>query len=249
MPRLTAADLMRVALRTPLLQATWNYERQQGLGWAWCMKPVLDRLYRDPAVRRDRLAEHTDYFNTQPTLASVALGVVAGLEEQRVDGGTADADTVRRVKGVLGSALAALGDRLFWFTLRPFSAMLGVLCALTLGAVGALVMWTTYNGFHLVFRIRGVDWGYRQGPGVLGPGLRHRLEWLVRRLNVLGAALIGMVVAVLLAPGGEPRSVTFQAALVGGLVLGLFAALRARPSPTEWALGIGALTLAAVWFR
>ncbi len=42
--RLTRADLWRMALRTTLLQATWNYERQQGLGWAWALKPALDRI-------------------------------------------------------------------------------------------------------------------------------------------------------------------------------------------------------------
>jgi mannose/fructose/N-acetylgalactosamine-specific phosphotransferase system component IID len=63
-----------MAARLTLLQATWNYERQQGLGWAWSLEPALERIYPDPAVRRERLAQHTAYFNTQPTLASVALG-------------------------------------------------------------------------------------------------------------------------------------------------------------------------------
>ena len=31
-------------LRAALLQATWNYERQQGLGWAWALKPALDKF-------------------------------------------------------------------------------------------------------------------------------------------------------------------------------------------------------------
>src|SRR5206468_9557155 len=83
MARVSGSDLRRVSARTWLLQATWNYERQQGLGWAWCLAPVIERLYTDPAHRRRRLAEHTAFFNTQPTLASMALGAVAKLEEQR----------------------------------------------------------------------------------------------------------------------------------------------------------------------
>src|SRR5947207_14253359 len=120
MPRLTNRDLHSMALRASLLQATWNYERQQGLGWAWSLKPALDRLMPDPAARAARLAEHTAYFNTQPTLASVVLGVAAGLEERRAEGVGPDADAMGRVKSVLGSTAAALGDRLFWTTLRPF---------------------------------------------------------------------------------------------------------------------------------
>ncbi|HEY3215405.1 MAG TPA: PTS system mannose/fructose/sorbose family transporter subunit IID [Candidatus Eisenbacteria bacterium] len=249
MSRLTGADLRRVALRTPLLQATWNYERQQGLGWAWCLKPALDRLYADPELRRARLAEHTAYFNTQPTLASLVLGAVVGLEEQRADGAGPDAGGVSRVKGVLGSALAAVGDRLFWSTLKPFAACLGVLFALSWSWFGAIVFWLSYNAVHLGLRWRGVAWGYREGPAVLSGALRRRLEKLVRRLSLMGSGLVGVLIAALLVPGGEPRSLAFQTTLVAGLMFGLLAALRSRPSPTQWALGLGALCLVATWTR
>ena len=249
MERVTAADLRRVAWRTFLLQATWNYERQQGLGWAWWFKPVLDRLYPDAAVKGQRLAEHTAYFNTQPTMASLALGAVAGIEEECASGAGPDVGAVQRIKAVLGSALAALGDRLFWSTLRPFAACLGVLIALGGSWRGAVALLVCYNLFHLVIRWRGVAWGYRRGPAGLGEGLRERLDTLVARLCVLGAALVGVLVAALLAPGGEPRGLAFQALLAAGLLLGMVAALRARPSPTQWALGLGALCVVAAWLR
>ncbi len=248
MDRVTGGDLARVAARTSLLQATWNYERQQGLGWAWCFQPVLERLYADRAERQARLAEHTAYFNTQPTLASLALGAVARLEERRSSGLETD-DAVLRAKVVLGSALAAIGDRWFWFTLRPFAACLGVLIALGGTWLGALVLWMCYNAVHLTLRLRGVAWAYEQGTEVLSGGVRGRLERAVRTTSALGAALIGVLVATLLVPGGEPQSLTYQATLAGGLALGLLTAQRARPTPTHWALGAGALCLAAAWFR
>src|SRR5262245_38864379 len=65
--RLRAVDLMAMGLRASLLQATWNYERQQGVGWAWALEPALKRIEPDPARRAARLAEHTAFFNTQPT--------------------------------------------------------------------------------------------------------------------------------------------------------------------------------------
>jgi PTS system mannose-specific IID component len=249
MTRVTRSDLSRVARRAHLLQATWNYERQQGLGWAWCLEPVLERLYPDQAIRRERLAEHTAYFNTQPTFASLALGAVAGLEERRAAGEGPDAGTVARVKAVMGSALAALGDRLFWFTLRPFAACLGIAVALAVGWPGAVALWLCYNALHLTGRSYGLALGYRDGPTVLGDALRRRVARLVGWLSTLGAALAGVVVAELLVPGGEPSSVAFQAILAGGLSLGLLTAQRSRPSPTQWALGVGALCLIAAWLR
>jgi mannose PTS system EIID component len=249
MARVTGRDLARVTARTPLLQATWNYERQQGLGWAWCLAPVLERLYPDPEARRTRLAEHMAYFNTQPTLASFALGAVANLEEQRALGLAPDDEDIARVKTLLGSALAALGDRLFWFTLRPFATCVGVLLALGGTWVGALALLVCYNAVHLTLRLRGVAWGYRLGAEVLSRGLRGRLERASRATSSFGAALVGLVVAALLVPGGTPQSLTFQATLAGGLTLGLITAQHARPTPTHWALGAGALCIAAAWFR
>lgn len=247
--RVTGGDLARMTARTSLLQATWNYERQQGLGWAYCLAPVLERLYPDAAVRRARLAEHTGYFNTQPTLASVALGAVAHLEEQRAAGLVADDDTILRVKTMLGSALAAVGDRLFWFTLRPFAACLGVWLALDRPWLGVVALLACYNAAHLTLRVRGVGWGFEAGPEVLGTGLRGRLERAVRVFAGFGAALVGVTVAALLVPGGQPQALPFQATLAAGIALGMLTAQQARPSPTQWALGAGALCMIAAWFR
>jgi len=249
MGRLVGADLRRMAGRTLLLQATFNYERQQGLGWAWALQPALERLYPDPDERRARLAEHTAYFNTQPTLASLALGAVAALEEQRAAGEGPDSVALARIKSVLGSSLAALGDRLFWFTLRPFAACLGVLIALGGSWWGAVALLVCYNLLHLGVRLLGVGWGYRAGTAVLGEPQRRRFERLTERIAVLGAALVGVTTAYLLAPEGTPRVLVFQAAFAAGLGLGLVGGLRPRPSPTEWALGIGVLCVVATWFR
>lgn len=246
--RLTPRDLERMAVRSSLLQATWNYERQQGLGWAWALEPALARLYPDAASRRERLAEHTAYFNTQPTLASLALGAVARLEETRVEGGDAGLG-VERIKAVLGSSLAALGDKLFWFSLRPFAACLGVCLALAGSPLAAPALWLCYNAFHLGLRGLGVAWGYRRGPEVLGPELRGRLQGLTRGVSVAGTMLAGVTVAVALVPGGTPRPFDQQILLTGGLAFGLLAAQRARPSPTEWALVAGAASLLYTWVR
>ncbi len=241
----------KVGWRANLLQATWNFERQQGIGWAYALQPVLEALYPDAATRRARLAEHTAYFNTQPTLASLALGAIAKLEEQRAEGKGPDAASMGRVKAVLGSTLAALGDRLFWFSLRPFAAALGVLVALARPETpaAAVVLWCAYALPHLGLRFAGVRMGYERGAGVLGGALRERFETGVTLLAYAGCIALGVATAVALAPGGEPRPIAVQSALAGGLGIGLLSAQRARPSPTQWALGLGVLGIVAAWQR
>ncbi|HEY6195049.1 MAG TPA: PTS system mannose/fructose/sorbose family transporter subunit IID [Candidatus Eisenbacteria bacterium] len=236
--------LLEVGLRANLLQAAWNFERQQGLGWAFALVPALVQLYPDRATRLERLAEHTAYFNTQPTLASLALGAAIRAEEQRA-AGRGDAAGMARLKSALGSTLAAAGDRLFWFSLRPFAAAVGVLLALAhpQEAWGAAALWCLYAIPHLGMRFGGVLWGYAVGPAALSGALRERLERAVRWLAVLGCVVLGVAFAWSLAPGGEPRPIAVQSALAGGLGLGLFTAQRARPSPTRWALALGVLGL------
>lgn len=249
MDALRRRDRLAMAVRASCLQATFNYERQQGLGWAWALAPALARVYPDAATRRARLAEHTAYFNTQPTLASLALGAVARLEESRAVGEGPDGDGIARVKSALGSSAAAVGDPLFGFALRPFAATLGVLLAPLGPAVCAAALWLCYNIVHLGLRVLGVGWGYREGPAVLSGPLRGRLTRLARALGIAGAALAGVLVAWTLVPGGTPRPVIVQVSLVAGLGIGLVAAQRGRPTPTEWALGIGGLCLLAVALR
>jgi hypothetical protein len=79
--------------------------------------------------------------------------------------------------------------------------------------------------------------------------LRDDLENAVTLLAYAGCITLGVATAVALAPGGEPRSIAVQSALAGGLGIGLLSAQRARPSPTQWALGMGVLGIVAAWQR
>jgi len=246
---LDRGTLLAIGLRANLLQAAWNFERQQGLGWAFALEPALRRLYPVREERLARLAEHTAYFNTQPTLASIALGAAARVEEERARGTGGDAASMARLKAALGSTLAALGDRLFWFSLRPFAAAVGVLVAMVHPSHGwgAWALWLVYALPHLALRFGGVGWGYTAGPAMLSGAFRERLERAVRWLALMGCVVLGVALAWALAPGGEPRPIAVQCALAVGLGAGLLTAQRARPSPTRWALAFGLLGLILAW--
>ena len=46
---LTAGDRWSMVGRLFLLQALWNYERMQGLGFAWALEPAVRRVSPDDA--------------------------------------------------------------------------------------------------------------------------------------------------------------------------------------------------------
>ena len=65
----------RVALRSTLVQAVWNYDSLQAIGFGWAILPGLERIRPDVGERAKRLEAHLETFNANPYLASVAMGV------------------------------------------------------------------------------------------------------------------------------------------------------------------------------
>jgi mannose/fructose/N-acetylgalactosamine-specific phosphotransferase system component IID len=62
---------MAVYWRSFFLQALWNFERLQNVGFAFGMLPIFRLLYPEPAQRRDVLLRHLSFFNTRATERSI----------------------------------------------------------------------------------------------------------------------------------------------------------------------------------
>ncbi|MEO6462315.1 MAG: PTS system mannose/fructose/sorbose family transporter subunit IID [Candidatus Eisenbacteria bacterium] len=228
------------------LQATWNFERMQGLGLAYALSPIVRALAKDDAAAARALVPHTGYFNTHPVMAAVATGVVAGELEKRAAGEPALDDAgLARAKQALGSSLAAAGDPLFWNALRPMLA----LAAATgwrddRSALGILTFLAGYNVVAIGYRVRGLFEGYRRGLAYVAQ-LPRRLVRLGEALRLLGVVLAALLVSSILIPEGEaaPRQVLAGAV---GLALGALAFGRARLGPAEWGLALALSVLAWV---
>lgn len=240
-PLLAGADLARIAARSFLLQALWNPERMQGQGFAMSLRPVARRV-APPGGEAAWLARHMGYFNTNPPLAGCALGVVARFEAEGAGGPPPHLESV---KAALGAGLAAVGDSLFWTTLRPLAAVLAIVWYLEGSPAGPLLFLLAYNAFHVYARIRGVFLGARMGLAVVQAWLQHRLTRLravLQILGVFGAASLCHTCLVFLTPAyGRPGWV----ALAAGFLAGVLWTERRRVSPS--ALGLAIFTAALAW--
>lgn len=124
-------------LRGLLLQAGWNRERMQGLGFTFALLPLVRGRAR--AIEADFVRRHLDYVNTNPALSGVLLGTIATAESGLLaagQGGEEAKDQVAALKRRFEGPLAALGDRVFWGWLRPLLGVLGTLLLLVLGPAG-----------------------------------------------------------------------------------------------------------------
>ncbi len=188
MAALRTRDLARVYLRSLWLQASWSYEGMQGLGFAYALDPVLQRLHGEGPGRREALLRHLEFFNTHPVLACAVLGCVARLEEE---GGAEGAAAALRMKATLMGPCGAMGDSLYWGALKPLLALLALHGAIVGQLWAPVAFVVSFGAANLGGRALALRVGYRRGQGVVEALSRGKLLRWAARLKRLSAVLLG----------------------------------------------------------
>jgi mannose/fructose/N-acetylgalactosamine-specific phosphotransferase system component IID len=214
-----AAPLFRVFLRSFFIQACWNYERFQNIGFAFCLRPVLARIYPDAGRLKAAMLRHLQIFNTQPYMASFVLGNIARMEERAAASAdpAAELKNMPGVKQALASSFAAIGDRVFWGRLKPMTTQLCLLVWATCGFYGWLLTGTIYDtsfgvllagplagiAFYTVFSVY-IRWKGLAAGYACGGGAKCALDFanwpkLIKLLSAAGFAMSLGLVALSLA--------------------------------------------------
>lgn len=191
--RLTKKDLFNMFIRSNFLQANWNYERMQALGYCFSMLPVIRRLYQGKE-RIKALKRHLEFFNTQPFVAAPIHGITAAMEEERANGANIDDSAINGIKVGLMGPLAGVGDPIFWGTLRPVLAALGASMALSGNIAGPLLFFVLFNVVRLGFRWYGIKYGYQKGTDIVKDMGGSKLQKLTEGASILGLFVMGALV-------------------------------------------------------
>ncbi len=183
---------LHIWLRLLLLQASWNFERLQGLGFFYALLPGLKKIYgRQRALQVSK--GYCGYFNTHPYLAPLVAGAVLKLEEERAAGNRADLIAVDDFKEMVAAPYAAIGDALFWGGLRPLIAGIALFFAVKGILWAPLVFFLLYNLVPLWIRIGFFVRGYRQGLRSVEFIQRHRLpDWAIHTKEAAVVVLGGL---------------------------------------------------------
>jgi len=189
--------------RSLLLQSAWSFERMQSLGFAFCLEPWLERCWHGRAgeLSAARL-RHQEFFNTQPYLASLVVGMVCALEEEAAGAAAAELPAkvarLKALKTAAASALAGMGDAWFWGALRPFCAVLAAAGAWALwerprwaAAWAILAYLAAHNGPALLVR-----WGFLRRGYAWGDQIAARLKAWPGQRGVKAVRLAGLALAV-----------------------------------------------------
>ena len=134
------STLVSMFFRSFFIQAGWNYERFQNLGFAFSILPALRKIYAPGERFNASVLRHLGLFNTQPYMAGFVIGNIVKMEEE-LAGRPGDAEAEKKLLGVksaLASGFAAIGDRIFWGRLKPLTTQLCIVVWLVAGFYGWL---------------------------------------------------------------------------------------------------------------
>lgn len=224
---LSRGVLLRVFLRSLLLQASWNPQGMQNLGLAYALYPALKELYPARADLVAAVRRHLTFFNTHPYVAAAILGGVL-FHEQRIARGEEGPERVQAFKSALMGPLAALGDGFFWLSLKP---AVGALCAalvpvfqLLTGQVGqgawaAVVFLVLYNLVHFTFRWRMYRMGLALGDQLVEAVAKANLPKRGARLRAVAAASAGALAAWLAIVFGRNEEASWAPLLSSGCLI------------------------------
>ncbi|MBB5888551.1 PTS system mannose/fructose/sorbose family transporter subunit IID [Lactovum miscens] len=186
---LTKKDLNKLAVRTVLLQASFNYERMQAGGFMLTQIPFLKKIYKnDPDGLKAAMVDNLDFINTSPHLVGFLEGLLLSMEE-----GHEERQTIRALKNAIFGPMAGIGDAIFWFTVLPILAGIASSMAIGGSVVGPILFFLAYC---LIFASRffTTRLGYNLGVKAI-PMIKQQSEIIGRAATVLGVTVIGGLIA------------------------------------------------------
>ncbi|KER02251.1 PTS system mannose/fructose/sorbose family transporter subunit IID [Photorhabdus temperata] len=186
---LTNRDLNRMAWRSLLLQASFNYERMQAGGWLYTLIPGLRKIHKDPQDLANSMKMHMEFINVHPFDVTFLSGLVLAMERNKEK-----ISTIRAVKVALMGPLGGIGDALFWLTLLPICAGIGASLALQGSLFGPLVFLLLFNIVHFGLRFGLAHYGYRTGTSALVLLKKHTKK-ISHAASIVGMTVIGALVA------------------------------------------------------
>ena len=149
------------------LENCYNYERQQGLGFALAMWPAIKRFWHTKEERAAALTRHMAIFNTTPHVVGAISGVSAALEREASENPEFDTSIINNVKVGLMGPFAGIGDSFFQGTLRIIASGIGISLCQQGSPLGPILFLLIFNIPHIIIRYFMTMIGYKSGTSLV----------------------------------------------------------------------------------
>ena len=173
----------------------FSQEHMQTFGYLAAMLPVVDELYDNDEDKVKSLRTYTTFFNTEPQIGTLVVGLTAGLEEARANGEPLDDETINGIRAGLMGPLAGLGDSIIVGTFIPI--LLGIALGLStggsvLGPLFYIVAWNVAMYFGMKYAY---NQGYTMGGAAVEALVGPQSAALRSSIVMVGTMVIGAVAA------------------------------------------------------
>ena len=173
----------------------FSQEHMQTFGYMCAMLPIVEELYDTNEEQTEKVLTYSTFFNTEPQVGSIVVGITAGMEEARANGEPVDDETINGIRAGLMGPLAGIGDSLVVGTLLPI--LLGIALGLSgggspLGAVFYILVWNI--AMFLIMRFMYFK-GYELGGKAVEILVGEKANAIRESIIMLGTMVIGGVTA------------------------------------------------------
>ena len=174
----------------------FSQEHMQTFGYLCAMLPLVEELYDNEDDKARSMNTYTAFFNTEPQLGTIVIGITAGLEEARANGADdVDDETINGLRAGLMGPIAGIGDSLVVGTVIPI--LLGIALGMStggspIGAIFYIIVWNLFAYFGMKFLYYK---GYSLGAKAVNFLIGAKGEALRESISILGSVVIGAVAA------------------------------------------------------
>ncbi|WP_121638852.1 PTS system mannose/fructose/sorbose family transporter subunit IID [Virgibacillus sp. Bac330] len=188
-PDLQTKELRKLAWRSLLLQASFNYERMQAAGWLYSILPGLKSIHKNKKDLSKSMKDHMEFFNTHPFLVTFIMGIILAMEQKKED-----REAIRGIKVATMGPLGGIGDALFYLTLLPITASIGASLAVNGNIFGPFVFLIMFNIIHFGVRFGLMNYGYKTGVKAIAK-LKEGTQHVSRAASIVGLTVVGGLIA------------------------------------------------------
>ena len=196
--KLTEKELKQIYVRSCQLDISWNYERQQHMGYSYALTPVIRKLYPGEENKEKRVAalkRGLEFMAITPQLSTLLMGINAAMEEENSNNPQFDGNSFNAVKTSLMGPLAGIGDSLIPGTLRIIASGIAISFAANGSILGPLLFLLIFNIPAFIIRYFCLKWGYGFGSTfiekIAESGIMNKISYYA---GIIGLMVIGGMV-------------------------------------------------------
>ena len=170
----------------------FSHEHMQTFGYMWSMLPIIQELCETKDEQAEKLQTYYPFFNTEPQIGSIVVGITAGLEEARANGAEEiDDEMINGIRAGLMGPLAGIGDSLIVGTYIP--VLLGIALGLAEGGsiIGPLFYIVVWNVTSIFFQKWIYNKGYELGGSAVEVIVGEQATALRESVIVMGQVIVG----------------------------------------------------------